>query len=535
MKSFTLLSLCLLAAGAASAGILPVEEVVTVTVYSCATETQAPVLAADVQPSHVSFPVSATTSPSVTIDSSAPGASLGPVPNPNCDKSDLKNIALKKNVTLLYGSSDPTTPNTNAEIKLEMRWSSVLLEEIASIEDVVCSDSSVTVTFADPAAFAVSVSKWDLLEQFILITNHLGNCDVELERGLFLVDSVTFDAADLTVTAKSQRTDFESCAGSMQIDFGQESSTTPNNSTGFYSNSTATANAKRNINWDPTYSLSFNRSLAANTVLASYDPYVKVVANTASFASAASFKGRLSYNFWKVKVEELYFDFNLGFDANLRLTGDVNAAYQGSFTYAPDALKIAPVNIPGIIVLGPSLNLAIGVQVIAVADVTVTTHTQATLVNGVAHVDLLTKANTYTSGWTPAYIAEATADAEAAVQLNPFIQLGAELAVNFLGGLLDLSSGVKANATLTNQLTISAGAGAVAATNGTSVSIPTGTLNGVCQNGVEYKSDFIFTVVGYVTQFYSTTLYAIQLPVFDKCWTWAGPSKRGYTAIDFRA
>jgi hypothetical protein len=212
MKSFTLLSSCLLAAGAVSAGILPVDEVVTVTVTACAAETFAPVfVAADVKPSHVS--VSATASPSVTIDSSAPGATLGPVANPACDTSDLENIVLKKNLTLHYGSSDASTPDTNAEISLEMKWPSVLLEEIAAIKDVVCSDSSVVVTFADSAAYEVSVSKWDLLEKFILVTNHLGNCDLELERGLFLVDTVTFDAATLTVTAKTEKTDFQNCAG----------------------------------------------------------------------------------------------------------------------------------------------------------------------------------------------------------------------------------------------------------------------------------------------------------------------------------
>jgi hypothetical protein len=321
----------------------------------------------------------------------------------------------------------------------------------------------------------------------------------------------------------------------MQIDFGQALAPTPSNSTGPYSNSTALAKSKRNINWDPTYSLSFDQALTADTVLASYEPYINVVANTASFTSSAAFKGRLSYNFWKVKVEELYFDINVAFDANLRLTADINAAYNGAFTFAPDVLKVAPVNIPGVLVLGPSLNFAIGIQIGAVADVTVKTHTEVTLVNGLAHVDLLKQANTITSGWVPAYVAEASADAGAAVDLNPFVQLGVELAVSFLGGLLDLSSGIKANATLTNQLIIGAAAGAGASTSGTTVTLPSGTVDGVCQNGFEYKSDFIFGVVGYVTQFYSATLYSVKVPVFDKCWAWVTPAKRGFKAIEYSA
>lgn len=307
----------------------------------------------------------------------------------------------------------------------------------------------------------------------------------------------------------------------MQIDFGQGQHLSPSNSTASFSNSTSTALRRRNIKFDPTYNLNFNTALPANTVLASIQPYVQVTANTASFTSFASFKGHLDYDFWKIKMKELYFDINIGFDANLQLTGDINAAYQGAFAYAPNTLKVATVSIPGILVLGPSLSFAIGVQIVAAADVTVITHTQVTLANGLAHVDLLKEANTATLGWKPTYVAEATVDGDTAIQLNPYVQLGVEFAVDFLGGLLDLSSGVKANATLTNKLTLMAGVGAGASSGGTNVSIPTGAVDGVCQNGFKYKSDFIFSVVGYVTQFYSATIYTVKVPVFDKCWPWA--------------
>lgn len=38
-----------------------------------------------------------------------------------------------------------------------------------------------------------------------MITNHLGDCDVELERGFFTVEAITFDNATMIATASSTR------------------------------------------------------------------------------------------------------------------------------------------------------------------------------------------------------------------------------------------------------------------------------------------------------------------------------------------
>lgn len=181
-------------------------DAVTVTVTACAAETAATVLT-----STASY--TSTVAPTETISNPIIGATLGPVANPLCDTSNLGNIRLKKNFTLHYGSNDPTTPDTNAEISMQFKFPSVLLEEIDAVKTVVCSDSGVVVTFADLAAYKMSFTKWPATGEFIFITNHLGNCDEEFERGLFLVESVTFDENLLTVTATAEKSDFETVAG----------------------------------------------------------------------------------------------------------------------------------------------------------------------------------------------------------------------------------------------------------------------------------------------------------------------------------
>jgi hypothetical protein len=302
----------------------------------------------------------------------------------------------------------------------------------------------------------------------------------------------------------------------MQIDFGQSLGSSPSNSSAGppYSNTTATS--KRDIDWDPTYSLNFNTALPPNTTIASLDSYISVVANTASFTSSARFTGHLAYNFWTVNVEQLYFDLDVAFDANLDLTSVINGSYSHDFEYAPSSLAVAPISIPGILTLGPALDFAIGAQLSADAGVNLVTQTEVSLQDGNVHVDLLNETNTGTSGWTPQSSASATLDVEATVQLNPYVLLGVELAVDFLGGLLDLSSGINANATLANELIAT---GDVAAGTASGVSTATGTVNGVCEDGVEYEANFIFEITGFVTSFYSSQIYAVEVPIFDKCWS----------------
>jgi hypothetical protein len=144
---------------------------------------------------------------------------LGPVSNPSCNPSDLKNIVPKSNLTLHYGSNDTSTPDSNARISLQMKVPSVVLEEIVSVHSVVCSDTGVVVTFDDLAGYEKSMKEWPSSGDFVLFTNHLGNCDSEFERGLFLVGGLAFDETTLTVVATAEKSDFQSTAGQFQANY----------------------------------------------------------------------------------------------------------------------------------------------------------------------------------------------------------------------------------------------------------------------------------------------------------------------------
>lgn len=87
-------------------------------------------------------------------------------------------------------------------VALAMNYSTVVLEDLVAVSNVECFDDSIAVTFNDTTEFADAQTEWAaLLDQFVLITNHVGNCDEELERGFFLADTDTMSFYENNLTA----------------------------------------------------------------------------------------------------------------------------------------------------------------------------------------------------------------------------------------------------------------------------------------------------------------------------------------------
>lgn len=138
---------------------------------------------------------------------------LGPVMDPGCDVKKLANIVPTNVVALNYGSSGESLVN----VTLHLETPGVLLEQIEDISDVVCSNETVVVTFNSSTAFNAAVAEWSASDSLILFTNHLGNCDVEEERGVFLASSITSDNSTLAITALSEKKDVASTACKWEI------------------------------------------------------------------------------------------------------------------------------------------------------------------------------------------------------------------------------------------------------------------------------------------------------------------------------
>jgi hypothetical protein len=146
-----------------------------------------------------------------TIINYNPPQVFAPALAPGIDTHSLTYIIPQTNVSLFYGSN--VTETASIRVNHMMRYPTVLLEQIASVVNVDCSNTSVVVTFNNTDAFEATEAAWNAENQFVLVTNHLGDCDAELERSYFLVSSLSFDSTTLVATASSERGNISSTAG----------------------------------------------------------------------------------------------------------------------------------------------------------------------------------------------------------------------------------------------------------------------------------------------------------------------------------
>ena len=139
---------------------------------------------------------------------------FGSAPMPDINREDIARIQPSKDISLHYTStSDSVTADTNVNVTHTMKYPTILLEEIASLINVDCSASSVSMTFNDPSVFSTIRGTWSTNQTLVLITNHLGDCDEELERSFFVAKKLTWDSKTLVCTANTEKTDVEHAAG----------------------------------------------------------------------------------------------------------------------------------------------------------------------------------------------------------------------------------------------------------------------------------------------------------------------------------
>lgn len=194
------------------------------------------------------------------------------------------------------------------------------------------------------------------------------------------------------------------------------------------------------------------------------------------------------------------------------LSAEIDSAYNTTFKYAPDSLYYG-LSVPGVVELGPKLIFSVEAEVAASEAVTITTGLGIEIPDGNVHLDFLESDKTTTSGWMPTYSASADISGSARATLNPTAAVTVELAIELFGGLLDLSSGVKATPGFENEFVLTAD-------EGIDLSGVKATTGGVCTEGLALSSNFTFAVEAFASQFYRAELYNVVLPIVDECFSW---------------
>ncbi|KAJ4418342.1 hypothetical protein N0V82_005623 [Gnomoniopsis sp. IMI 355080] len=406
------------------------------------------------------------------------------------------------NVTLPYGLNDTNYVNITLTVS-----SAVLLEAIESLTNVDCAADSVTVSFNSTNSLDAAFAAWSAYKDLVLITNHLGDCDTEYERGFFVADS--FEISNSTLVATAEKSNVTSVASHMRANFtglpGLSSTVVP-------------TKTKRDIVIDPdAVSVSTEWDLTPSLTLFEYDPYVTVTANSGSLALGVTLDGYLDFDIWTFSLDALYVDAATTVSADLELELAVNAPYSDTFSYS-DGIEYYVVDVPGILTFGPELSFAVGAAVDVDAAIDVTLDIGADIANGTIHLDFVGD-ETAAEGWTPTYHADLTLGEEGTIGVAPFVSVTVGLDFTILGGLLDLSGGLTPKVEFPITATLNASQ-VVSGATGTNVTVTQVGADGTCSNGVEVVSDFEFTLDAFLTEFWNMTLYSVEVPIADECYTW---------------
>ncbi|KAF3760364.1 hypothetical protein M406DRAFT_353885 [Cryphonectria parasitica EP155] len=428
---------------------------------------------------------------------------LRPVPNSNNGVQTAgRNVVPKKNLSLAW-----QTPSNDSAVSvgLTMQNSAVVLEDIDDVSAVDCTgQSSVAVTFNNTEAYTEALSEWSAMNSsFVMITNHLGDCDSELERSFFVTDADALTAfeSNLTIIALAEKSDIVGTTSTTEIDFTSGSKSLD----------------KRGISWnDDGLTIAYTYSIPSEQTIVDTD-YVTVVVNEASINNSVQYSGHAKWELFK-GVTEFYIDIDKSVYhyADMELT--IKDSWSDSWTWSPDALSYSVLDVPGIISLGPSAGISFGASVTAAAAGTVTGEFTSQMPNGTIHMDFKDWDSSYSSGWETEHDATFNVTEDVSITLKPYIDFTVEFACKLFDGLIDLSTGVKAEPSFPFVTTATA-TQAINATSG-SVTYPNTTSSTACANGLSEAISFEFDVTAFATEWIDISLYEYEVSIWDGCLDW---------------
>lgn len=192
------------------------------------------------------------------------------------------------------------------------------------------------------------------------------------------------------------------------------------------------------------------------------------------------------------------------------MTFAIDAKWSDTWSWAPDPLTYSLVSVPGIISLGPSAGISLGGAITADAGGSVTADFTSSMPNGTVHLDFINWNESNSYGWTTEKEATYSVKEGGQITLKPFIDFKVEFACQLFDGLLDLSTGVKAEPSFPFITTATA----------TQNLNATGALtfpNSTCANGLSEEIAFDFGVTAFATEWVDMTLYDYKTDIYKGC------------------
>lgn len=145
---------------------------------------------------------------------------------------------------------------------------------------------------------------------------------------------------------------------------------------------------KRGIDWDKDgLSIAYNWSLPQDQTIVDTS-YVTVKLNEAYVNNSVRYSGHATWELLHGLTE-----FYLDIDKSIHHYADMEVALAGpwsdTFSWTPEALSYAVLEIPGIISLGPAASITVGAKVSAVGEVGLSGQFTSQMPNGTIHIDFV--------------------------------------------------------------------------------------------------------------------------------------------------
>ncbi|KAJ5734162.1 hypothetical protein N7493_002948 [Penicillium malachiteum] len=393
-------------------------------------------------------------------------------------------VSPSRHVSLPYQSENSSAV---AQVDADFNLLTLNLEDVASVSSVDCSTTSVTITFSSESAYEDSLSYWPSSD-FLLLTNHLGDCDTDSKRGVYKASSVSFDEDTLSVVATTTQTSFSDHIEYFSVQF----------------NSSAPLSGRKRRDFSVSDTLDYDWS---GELIDLDDLEIDVYSST--LTATIDLSGAIDYNS-TTEAYNGYLEFDLGFVGDIDVQAYAKASYSDDlYDYTVADVSVSAIDIDDIIKIGPTIELSLGVEFAITGSANVTADVTMEVTDGKIYIDLLESSGSYTSGWTPTYTADANLTTEVDAELNPYVELDLSIGIDILD-VVDISVGIEATAEIVNEFSVD-GDFSLSSTTGASLTDGSGS----CSNGYWYACDFVFDIEAYVTDIWSDTLYEVTVPIYE--------------------
>lgn len=418
-------------------------------------------------------------------------------------------------LVLHYAAANPDRgTNPAAWVNVKMSKPSILLEDIDSVSQVDCSNDRVVITFSNLVDHAESSKLWPQSD-FILFTNSLG-CNEENERGLYDVGSVAYDQETLTVTAVTSRICINDYTERLSAEYNIPAQVSP----------------KRHET-SRSFVAKFPEKVELEAILRPSKAGIKV--SEPEISGRFDLVGRFDYDFDTLLLESASADVSLEFSASVKFEVEAGLSYTiDRFEYSRDIVNISPFSIPGVADIGPMIKYELGVEFASSAENAMSTDLSVELTQGTAHIDFLNVSNTRTEGWKPTFKGDASISSAYEAQINPYVQVSAEVGISILRGLFDLGAGIAASPKIANAFTFGRPGDAesgpmgnattyanqmTSANSSTDANVTSSKADAECPSGMQYSNSFQFAVFAFVNKVFEYTLMKIDVPIHvGECW-----------------